>query len=336
MEAAFVRADAARAAARRSRVRLTYDGKSGRVYKSTLRLEREIAAAGGASSKLAGGGPSVPTDNPRLVTEAVTVPKAHGGVVVHVVQDGHLLAGTKQRVAVDAVRNLLQPDTKTVLYAGVYNGFGAVATAFAARRLGLRCVVFVAKLHPGQASNEVERSRQVSTMKELGARVHLFPTYAEARRAEFEMADADPTCLVLPLGLRDDAGFTVKLLSERMREAAIGVPAVEAARRIWVVSGSGGVAAALHAAFPAVRIMILPTGGAKHRERVRLWAAKEAGVQVVREERSLSASGDVAKYYDSVVDYDAKLWPYIKKYGMAGDVVWNVASDEPPRGSGRR
>ena len=326
------RADVARAAARLSRVRLTYDGKSGRVFKSAVRLEREVAAAGGESASAAASKTAVdPTDNPRLVTASVTVPRASGGFVVHVVQDGHLLAGTKQRVAVDAVRNLLQPGTKTVLYAGVYNGFGAVAAAFAARRLGLRCAVFVAKLRPGQAAQEVERSRQVTTIRGLGASAVVYSTYLEARRAEYAMADADPACLVLPLGLKDESGFTVNLLAERVKEAAIGVAAVESARRIWVVSGSGGVAAALHAAFPAARIMVLPTGGAKHREKVRRWAAKESGVQVVQEERGLSASGDVVKYYDSVVEYDAKLWPYVKKYGMGGDVVWNVASDVRPR-----
>jgi hypothetical protein len=242
VEAAFATADSVRANARLYRVRPTYDGESGRVYKSAFRLGREIASAKLARERL-----SIPKDNPSLVMMAVTVPKAHGGVVVHVVQDGHLLAGTKQRVAVDAVRNLLQPDTKTVFDAGLYNGFGAVASAFAAKRLGLRCVVFVAKLRPGQALNDVEQSRQVSTMKELGASVHIFPTYLKARRAEFEMADADPSCLVMPLGLKDDAGFMVSLLSERLKSAASGIPAVEAARRIWVVSGSGGVAAALHA-----------------------------------------------------------------------------------------
>ena len=218
-----------------------------------------------------------------------------------------------------------------MLYAGVYNGFGAVAAAFAARRLGLRCAVFVAKLRPGQAAQEVERSRQVTTIRGLGASAVVYSTYLEARRAEYAMADADPACLVLPLGLKDESGFTVNLLAERVKEAAIGVAAVESARRIWVVSGSGGVAAALHAAFPTARILVLPTGGAKHREKVRRWAAKESGVQIVQEERGLSASGDVVKYYDSVVEYDAKLWPYVKKYGMGGDVIWNVASDVRPR-----
>ena len=119
------------------------------------------------------------------------------------------------------------PKIEYLVYAGISNGFGPVATAYAAYKLKLNSIVFLAK-KTNMTYQEIISSRQVSTIHALGGQIYLCNDYRSARNKEYEFAsiiNSDKTWkdkenyLVIPMGLNDDNGIMVKLLSTQIKKA---------------------------------------------------------------------------------------------------------------------
>lgn len=83
-------------------------------------------------------------DNPKLRIIQITIPNRKK---INIIQDGYLLAGSKQRVAKLFIKEILKkdPSIKHLLYAGVCNGFGAIASSYGAKKNNLECTVFLSK-----------------------------------------------------------------------------------------------------------------------------------------------------------------------------------------------
>ena len=77
-----------------------------------------------------------------------------------------MVSGTKQRVAVKMIEEIKSKnkDINVLVYAGAYNGFGAIATAYAAYKLGLKSKVFLSEMKNGSKerslNKEIINSRQ--------------------------------------------------------------------------------------------------------------------------------------------------------------------------------
>ena len=121
-------------------------------------------------------------DNPKLIIEQITFPNK----TINLIQDGYLIAGTKQRVAVLFMKKILQKNKliKTLLYSGSSNGFGAIATAYAAFKLDLKSLIFI------NGPKDINNTRQINTLLALNAQVYLCPTYVQARDLKYSISDS--------------------------------------------------------------------------------------------------------------------------------------------------
>jgi len=260
-------------------------------------------------------------DNPKLIIEQITFPNKK---IINLVQDGYLIAGTKQRVAVLFMKKILQKNKqiKTLLYSGSSNGFGAIATAYAAFKLGLKSQVFI------NGNVHEKDTRQINTLLALNAEVNLCPTYTEARDLKYSISDAPNNVnshYNVPMGLNDENNIMTELLSRQITLAARKTILKNSEHtRIWLVGGSGGIAMSIHKAFPAAKLFILLTGAGSHKRKVIEWAKKTKNISLIKD---LHLENTVT-YYSSVKNYDDLIVPYVIKYGRNNDFIWNVSSDD--------
>jgi hypothetical protein len=278
-------------------------------------------------------------DNPKIIINEI---KLLNNKTINIIQDGVLLAGTKQRVVKLFLKKILKknPKIKTILYAGICNGFGPVASAYGAYKLGLNCEVFLSKT-PDFTNKNIIESRQINTLHALNAKIHLCPTYQEARQLEYKNSTIEvkknvwntlPEYYIVPMGLNDDDEIMINLLSKQIIKASKNTILQNYINpRFWLVSGSGGIAMSILKAFPNAQLFILLTGGGKYKKNVYEWAKKQKNVFIIKNESQLDNKkerNDRHLYYSSVSSYDDLIWPYVKKYALQNDFIWNVASDD--------
>lgn len=278
-------------------------------------------------------------DNPKLKIESINVNNKN----IFIIQDGYLMAGTKQRVAKKFIKQILKKNNKidTLLYAGTANGFGAIATAYAAYKLGLKSEVFLS------GSNEFN-TRQINTLCALNSKITLCNSFQEARDKEYSVCNnisfktssninsktkwkTYPNYYIVPMGINDEEKIMINILSKQIKNASKGTVLDNIINpRIWLVAGSGGIAMSISNAFPNAKLYILLTGGIKYKKKIIEWSKKEKNIIILNNEKELNNlnNSNRIKYYSSVKNYDDLIWPYIKKYGLNNDFIWNVSSDD--------
>lgn len=259
-------------------------------------------------------------DNPKLFIESIYL---NNNCKVNIIQDGVLITGTKQRVVTLFIKHLLKNNKtiKTLLYAGTSNGFGAVAIAYGAYKLGLKSEIFIS------GKNEYN-SRQITTMQALNANITLCPTFREARDLEYKYKKNGS--YICPMGLNDEQGIMINLLSMQIKEALKNTILDNKKQpRIWLVSGSGGIAMSILKAIPTAHLFVLQTGGERYKQIVYEWSKDKENVTLIQNEELIKYDRDDRKlYYSSVTNYDDLIFPYVKKYAQNDDFIWNVASED--------
>jgi hypothetical protein len=287
---------------------------------------KALRAAAGTAPAVGLGLEETQPASPRLVVKRY---RADSKTLL-VARDDLLLAGTKQRAAADYIASLLaeRPGVSTLLYTAPYNGFGPVAAAYSAARLGLACRLVLLRRAFGAAAPtppaEVERAETVRRARALGAEVRFADTWGELVAAGRE-AEADPAVFWVPLGFHG-AAFS-RLLGDRIRAAA---PPGLAPGRVWVAGGTGALALALARAFPRARVTVVPASlDAKVVRKIREAVAGEPRITVAE----THAERRVPPPYPTVAGYDERAWDAAVAEGDDGDLVWNAAGTAPWRGS---
>ena len=266
----------------------------------------------------------------------------------HVIQDANLLAGTKQRVAVKYAEHVMSEmkDLATLCYTGTYNGYGALACAYAAKKMSLASVVCLSRIGTGQTIpmdiHTIMQSRQIKTLMAFDAKIYICDDWKEARQMTYSIAHKEDWTpkkgfVVLPMGL--GTSFTVRLLAGQLKKASNKAKMKGA--RIWLVAGSGTIAKSLAMAFPNSELFLYLTGGGKYVKEVKKWASSDVErIHIVNDwplPDKKNAEGDVKGdvkgdnnggssplYYNSIVGYDYNVLPYVIQYGKDGDFIYNV------------
>ena len=266
-------------------------------------------------------------DNPKLDIKQFNI----NNKSINFIQDGKLIAGTKQRVAKLFVKEITNKNKniKNLAYSGYYNGFGAIAVAYACYKLNLNSYSFLSKKYDNQNLNDLKNTRQLSTLSALNSKIFICNNYKEAKNLKYNITNNNKVqkkdFYIVPMGLNDDEDIMINLLSKQLRKASKGTLLEHKKNpRIWLVSGSGGIAMALKKAFPNAHLLILLTGGIKYKNKVEIWAKKENNITIIKNEKFNSHK---LNYYPSVKDYNNLIFPYINKYAKNNDFVWNVSSD---------
>ena len=276
-------------------------------------------------------------DNPKLFIQELLLSNNRN---IHLIQDGVLLAGTKQRVVKLFLKRIIKenPNIKTVLYSGFSNGFGAIAAAYGAYKLGLKCEVFLSK-NTNTDNVDIYKSRQINTLHALDAKIYLCPTYKEARALEYKNSTIEigkkvwktlPEYYISPMGLNDDNEIMIHLLAKQIIKASKNTILENIINpRIWLVTGSGGIAMAISKAFPNAKLFILMTGGGKYKKKVFDWAKNQKNIFIIKDEIFTNENlQNKNVFYSSVKNYDDLILPYVKKYALNDDFIWNIASDD--------
>jgi hypothetical protein len=286
-------------------------------------------------------------DNPPLHIIELKLPNNNK---INLIQESVLIAGTKQRVACEFIKAMTNENIKKITYTGTYNGYGAIATAYAAYKLGFQSEVFLSEIPTGNLNkstfDNIINSKQINTLLALNSKIYLCPDYKTARNLKYDYStlitktkdvwENKKDYYNVPLGLSDDERIMIFLLSSQILKAAANTILEKSSNlRFWLVAGTSGIAQAIYMAYPYSKLFLYLTGGGKHIKRVMAWINNNSNnrnnITIINNNKIKYNVDDVindySKYYKSVKNYDSHVWPYIKKYGENGDFLWNVASD---------
>jgi tRNA1(Val) A37 N6-methylase TrmN6 len=222
-----------------------------------------------------------------------------------VVRDDLLAHGSKERFIDFMVKTA--KETEFVFGASNKVGWGAISLSAVCRKYNKKAVFFMAKTaNPTWHQQEVLR---------LGGRIEwvangmLNVTQARAR----EYASKNPQKRrLLPIGLEDETvlGSIIKV-AQGMKIAP---------KEVWTVASSGTLSRGLQLAFPDAKFYAVQTGHTLTAE-----SAGRAKVFVSPYKFDKPVKLADAPAYPSEVFYDAKLWQFVRKYGVKGALIWNVA-----------
>jgi hypothetical protein len=224
-------------------------------------------------------------------------PVLHKHEGFHVVRDDLLPGGTKRR----AIHVLFDDQHYEYVYASPVYGYAQLALAYAARDHGHRATIFCAQrkqLHP-----------LTSEAQDAGATVvqvpHGYLNVVKARAREY--CEARPSAKLFPFGL--DTPMFIEALAEVARGLNINP------HEVWTVVGSGALTRALQMAWPDARFYGVQVGA----------EVKNAGkATVFKAPEKYEGPARVLPPFPSSVNYDAKIWRFVKQHASVGATIWNV------------
>lgn len=222
----------------------------------------------------------------------------HDGI--HVVRDDLIGGGTKARYIVR-----LFDSADEVVYATPAEGGAQTALAWAARELGKRATLFVAK-------RKVPHPRAYMA-KRLGAKVYqVTPGYLSVVQKRARDYCAATGATLAPFGL--DLPEAIDAIAEAA--LSTGYEPDE----VWCASGSGVLARALAKAWPNARRHVVQVGR-------KLTAKDVAGATIHVHPLAFGQEAKTQPPFPSDPHYDAKAWEICKARHGAGLVLfWNVTS----------
>lgn len=228
-----------------------------------------------------------------------------------VVRDDLLDGGTKRRGADEFVKN---HPAEELVYGGVaIYGKAQEALALCCKDHGKQLTLFVPKrnsLHPFTAR-----------AKQLGARIievaNGMLTVTEARARQYA-AECPSKRARFPIGV--DHPDIVRAIGESaaaidFSEFSIGE---DGPTEVWSIVSGGVLSRGLQAAWPNAKIYGVTIGHRAPPEKVgraRLYSSKYKYFQ--REKHPPP--------WPALLEYDAKLWPFVERHASENAVIWNVA-----------
>lgn len=234
---------------------------------------------------------------------------------VNVVRDDYLAGGTKMRGLVPYMKNILKnhKDVQEFLYASPAYGYAQVAISMAARDLGKKATIFVAK----------RKNKHPNTLlaEKFGAQIIEVPygyLVVVKKWAKDYEGESPKTRYLLPWGLADPE--FMRILEENIRKVSKKHrinPKV-----IWVTVGSGTLFETLASVFPDA-VFNLVTVGADYKPSSTALSDRIKNIYQAPEKFDQKAK--ITPPFQSNPWYDAKLWRFILDHGGNNDLVWNVA-----------
>ena len=239
--------------------------------------------------------------NPPIIIENFKVEK---DFKVKVVRDDYLVGGTKQR----SLSVFLDPKKEEYIYAGPSQGYAQVALAYLGSLNNKKTTIFL------RSGKETKLTKKA---KSYGAKIiYVKPPnkLVDIQDKAEKYAKKRKDRLLLPFGLGSDdfiqdLAINIKQAWGRKRKP----------KRMWIVAGSGTIVKSLSLIFPECMFLVVQVGK-------KIWPDQLEGFKnklyVAKEKFWEDAK--IQPPYESVSNYDAKLWSFVLKYGKNGDYIWNV------------
>ena len=259
--------------------------------------------------------------SPKAIVDSIASP--HGPI--HVVRDDLLPGGTKQRAIVPYIQDLMATGASEFVYASPFCGYAQIALAYSCKLLGLGCTIF-AVTTPTVGDRSPLLHEYSLLAQALGADVIPCPSLQAASAAVAEHVRGNRSRMAIPLGF-DDSRFRDHLTKElsiqfAQIEKILGRPI----QRIWLPVGSGTLTKAVAAASQgAIHLLCVDVRVLNANDpRIQCMESKDR-LTLYRSSLEFDEPSDTRVPVPSNVHYDAKLWPFICKFGQEHDLWWNVA-----------
>jgi 16S rRNA G966 N2-methylase RsmD len=248
--------------------------------------------------------------NPDFTIKKINHPD---GFKLNLIDEGMLIGGSKQRIMPMLLSTIPQ---NTIVYAGPSTGYAQIALAYVCRMMNKKAVLFL-------DCTEHDKSPLTNIAKIFGAKVYYFNPRIQEKRLRYitnrakKWCNANKDSYMLPFGMSD--GYTMELYMKVFNKLEINPG------RIWVVAGSGLIFTSLSKVFPNTKMMIIQVGKT-------IWPDQLEGINHELFISSYKFKEDTKQEppYDTLLNYDAKVWDFIIKYGKENDYIWNTASSPKP------
>ena len=237
---------------------------------------------------------------PEFLIETI---KLADGRRIQVIRDDIVPGGSKQR----ALELMLQRNHTYVYPAPAY-GFAQIALALAAKRVGARAVIFVAKRKHALHDRTLRAKR-------AGAKIIEVPfgmlTVVAKRARDYAAKQSGASALL--------SGFDSPEFIDTMTRVIEDDRALRRLKpeRVWCCVGTGALARAMQQAWPRAQFEAVRTGMRPNVTDMRVYEAPEAYAKPAK----------IKPPFSSCSNSDAKVWRFILAHASDGDVFWNVAGD---------
>jgi hypothetical protein len=245
--------------------------------------------------------------NPPFDVRTIKHPR---GFDLTLIDESHLIGGSKQRAL---IRYIADIKGQELVYAGPSSGYAQVAIAYCALLAGKTARVFIDQSNINPLS---------AMARALGATIVPFnardtgSSRLKAIQKQAELyVDRTKGAHLLPFGMdHPDVKKLYEIAFEPLRSYK--------PKRIWVVAGSGMIFSTLSRIWPDAEFMIVQVGKT-------IWPDQVAGIkhQLFISTYAFSERILETPPYNTLMNYDAKVWPFILTHGQSGDFVWNTAGE---------
>lgn len=246
------------------------------------------------------------------------VPVTYKNKTFNVVRDDILFGGSKQRGAIELIKNLHEEKgCDEFVYAGPFNGAAQAALAIATYHLGLKSTVFISQVIPRNSKTKiadcfgakiVDDEKRVS-IKDLDKRAN-----------DYVATNPNKICK-LPFGFNDES-FNNAMVKSLCDASKNNINLFNNCT-IWIVGGSATLLNILYKVFANcenLKFAVVQVGKTIWPDQIN----EDNTTKYIAEE-SFNQNAKFRPPYPSVPNYDAKLWQFVTKYGKSGDIIWNVA-----------
>jgi len=256
--------------------------------------------------------------NPPLIINSY---KLNEEIRVNVIDDGKLLGGTKQRALVKFIQ--YYDNYEEFVYAGPSTGFAQIALTMACIKMNKKVTLFI--------QNTLDYIPNLSFWcQKMGAKVNIY--YDQLNKIE-EMAkqyveSIPDKAFLIPFGL--ESSVYTNLLFEELSKVIL--PEINP-KRLWLVVGSGTLLRVLARIWTKTEFLPVQVGKKIWEDQyepevwIRMGGKERIDILKAPQKFFENVYGRNLPPYDSVANYDAKVWQHVIKYAEDGDYIWNVASD---------
>lgn len=242
------------------------------------------------------------------------------GKVFHVIQDAYIVGGSKSRGLIIYIKKYSQYNE--FVYAGPAIGYAQFALALACKKNKKKAVIFL--------STHFRTSTKPTTeARKLGAKINIIrDSLAKTQEVAKAYCDENPEKRFLcPFGL--DTEEFINIMVEQFQAAN---PPDVGQGRIWVTVGSGTILRVLMRIYPEAKFSGVIVGkkiwedqfDPKDWQRLTVYQSGLNFTQPV-------TNGDDIPPYNSIINYDAKLWHFARIHGSSGDYIFNIAGPPPSK-----
>ncbi len=239
------------------------------------------------------------------------------GFDMTLVDESPLIGGSKQRALVGFISDIKKAE---LVYAGPSSGYAQVAIAYCSLLTGKTARIFTDAYE--------SQSHQLNRIaREFGATIVYFDGISGGgddkpisrlkqiqKRAE-NYVDKNPNAYLLPFGM--DSPVVRDLYTLAFAPLRKYSP-----KRLWVVAGSGMIFSTLARIWPETEMMIVQVGKTVWPDQLngikyQLFVSPYAFSECIRE----------TPPYNTLMSYDAKVWPFILSLAEQDDFIWNTAGE---------